>query len=107
MLDEIAKQFMVFVGFFGAFVAGVIGLITRHTDQDEGINWGRVWRETPIAIFSGMLAHGIGAWMDAPLQIVIPMASAFAYIGPAVVIGLLQAALNRKIGSHDGKKDRR
>ena len=35
MLDDLAKQVMIFVGLVGAFIAGFIGLITRHTHEDE------------------------------------------------------------------------
>lgn len=97
---------MVFVGFIGAILAGIIGLITRHTDQDVGVKWRKVFRELPIAIFSGMIAHGIGAYMEAPLQIVIPLASAIAYIGPAIVLGLLQTFFKARFGVNDDRENR-
>lgn len=106
MLNDLWEQILVFVGFVGAFFAGVIGLITKHTDQDAGVNWKRVWRETPIAIFAGMLAHGIGALLEWPLPVIIPMASAIAYIGPAVVIGLLESFYANKFGAKNGRKNR-
>ena len=106
MLNDLWEQVLVFVGFVGAFVAGIIGLITKHTDQDQGVNWSRVWRETPIAIFAGMLAHGIGALLEWPLPVIIPMASAIAYIGPAVVIGLLEQFYAGKFRTKGPRKDR-
>ena len=104
MANTIWQQIMVFIGFVGAMLAGVIGLITKHTDQDSGVNWKRVWRETPIAVFSGMLAHGIGALLELPLPVIIPMASAIAYIGPSIVIGFLESFYGSKLGANNGRK---
>ena len=87
---QVREQLLIFVSFIGAIGAGLLGLVTKHTDQDEGINWGRVWRGTPIAIFSGVFAHFLGYIFEWPLEVIIPAASAIAFIGPEVVAPLLE-----------------
>ena len=101
MLDDLTRQLMVFVGTIGAVFCGFVGLITRHTDENEGVNWRKVFNELPIAIFSGLIAAGIGGYASFPPVVTFAMASALAHVGPPTVTSLVQMLIASKLG---GKK---
>lgn len=101
MIDDLTQQFTVFVGVIGTTLAGFVGLITRHTSEESGVDWRKVWRELPFAVFSGILAAGIGAYFNLPQLLVIALACAMTHLSPAVTIALIKAWIQRK-GSGNG-----
>ena len=92
---------MVFVGAIGATMGGLVGLVTRHTSEESGVDWRRVLRELPFAVFSGILAAGVGAYFHLPQLLVIAIACAMTHLSPAVTMAIIRNFVERKSGGND------
>ena len=103
MIEELQKQLMAWIGLIGVCAAGVVGIITKHTTPEDGINWKRTINETPVAMFSGLLAAGIGAYVGIPLVAQFALATALAHLGPKFISFTISAILAAKFGDKDGK----
>lgn len=106
-MEEIYAQLKIFVGSIGAVIAAFVGIMTRHIYHEEGFKWGRVATETPLAIFAGILAHGLGDVLGLNDAAVIAAASAFAYLTPQVIFPLILSAFRKRHGIDESERDGR
>ena len=107
MLELIYAQAKIFVGILGSVIAAFIGIMARHVYHKDGYSWRRVASETPMALFAGIFAGGLGQVIGFSDLAVIALASTFAYLTPHVVFPLLISAFKKKHGIDHEEQDGR
>ena len=105
-MEEQTNIVQVYLGFAGAFIAGLIGALARHVYHPEGFSALRLLLDLPFIALVSISAGGLASWLQLPVQAEYALAGTSAYLSSQFVTSVVRSWTKKRLGvNEDGQQE--
>lgn len=89
-----------------AFVAGLLGHLSRVIEEQGKVNWARAALEASASSFVGYLAILVCAALDLSFEWTGVIVGLFGWLGASASVKILERVVRKRLGIDDPDKDK-
>lgn len=101
MWEELGTVLKIYVGYLGATIAAVIGILVRQVYHPKGFRFRRAVLDAPFAVLCAILAGAVGEFLELPVQVIYGISGATGFLSPMFLSDFLEKLANKRLGGDD------
>lgn len=101
MWEEFGTVMKIYVGYLGATIAAVVGILVRQIYHPRGFKWRRAVLDAPFAVLCAILAGAVGEYLELPAQVIYGFSGAMGFLSPMFLSDFMEKLAKKRLGGDE------